>query len=96
MIAHYNDETLPPGPNRLPLLMGQAVQKRIRLQGFIILDHYVGRFDAFRRDMGEWVADGRVRLREDMVDGLENAPEAFIGLREGRNFGKLVVRVADT
>jgi NADPH-dependent curcumin reductase len=64
VIAHYNDETLPPGPNRLPLLMGQAVQKRIRLQGFIILDHYVERFDAFRRDMGEWVANGRVRLRE--------------------------------
>jgi NADPH-dependent curcumin reductase CurA len=45
--------------------------------------------------MGEWVAAGRVRLREDLVDGLENAPTAFIGLLEGRNFGKLVVRVAD-
>ena len=94
-IAHYNDETLPPGPNRLPLLLSTLLQKRIRMQGFIILDHYADRFDAFRRDMGEWVGAGRVKLREDIADGLENAPAAFIGLLEGRNFGKLVVRVAD-
>jgi NADPH-dependent curcumin reductase CurA len=94
-IAHYNDETLPAGPNRLPLLLSTLLQKRIRMQGFIILDHYADRFDAFRRDMGEWVAAGRVKLREDLVAGLENAPAAFIGLLEGRNFGKLVVRVAD-
>ncbi|MGK4007990.1 NADP-dependent oxidoreductase [Sorangium sp. So ce1036] len=95
LIAHYNDETLPPGPNRLPLLMTAVLQKRIRMQGLVILDHYADRYDAFRRDMGAWVADGRVKLREDLVDGLENAPAAFIGLLEGRNFGKLVVRVAD-
>jgi NADPH-dependent curcumin reductase len=95
LIAHYNDEALPPGPNPLPLLMATVLQKRIRMQGFIILDHYAERFDAFRRDMGEWVGAGRVKLREDLVDGLENAPAAFIGLLEGRNFGKLVVRVAD-
>ena len=95
MIADYNDETLPPGTNPLPLLMATLLQKRIRMQGFIILDHYAERFDAFRRDMGEWVGAGRVKLREDLVEGLENAPAAFIGLLEGRNFGKLVVRVAD-
>jgi NADPH-dependent curcumin reductase CurA len=95
VIAHYNDESLPPGPNRLPLLTTALVQKRIRMQGFVILDHYAGRFDAFRREMGEWVGAGRVKLREDLVDGLENAPAAFIGLLEGRNFGKLVVRVAE-
>lgn len=95
LIAHYNDETLPPGPNPLPLLMSTLLQKRIRMQGFIILDHYAERFDAFRRDMGEWVGAGRVKQREDLVDGLENAPAAFIGLLQGRNFGKLVVRVAD-
>jgi NADPH-dependent curcumin reductase CurA len=96
VIAHYNDESLPPGPNRLPLLTTALVQKRIRMQGFVILDHYAGRFDAFRREMGEWVGAGRVKLREDLVDGLENAPAAFIGLLEGRNFGKLVVRVGNT
>lgn len=75
--------------------MSTLLQKRIRMQGLIILDHYADRFDAFRRDMGEWVGAGWVKLREDLVDGLENAPAAFIGLLEGRNFGKLVVRVAD-
>jgi NADPH-dependent curcumin reductase len=95
LIAHYNDETPPPGPNQLALLISTVLEKRIRMEGFIILDHYAERFDAFRRDMGEWVGAGRVKLREDLVDGLENAPAAFIGLLEGRNFGKLVVRVAD-
>lgn len=95
VIAHYNDKSLPAGPNRLPLALSIVLQRRIRVQGFIILDHYADRFDAFRRDMGEWVADGRVKLREDVVAGLENAPAAFIGLLEGRNFGKLVVQVAD-
>jgi NADPH-dependent curcumin reductase CurA len=94
VIAHYNDKTLPPGPNRLPLAMSIVLQRRVRVQGFIILDHYADRYDAFRRDMGEWIATGRVKLREDVVAGLENAPAAFIGLLEGRNFGKLVVQVA--
>ena len=93
-IANYNDATPPAGPDRLPKLVATLLQKRIRMQGFIILDHYADRFEAFRRDMGQWVAEGRVKLREDRVDGLERAPEAFIGLLEGRNFGKLVVRVA--
>jgi NADPH-dependent curcumin reductase CurA len=95
VIAHYNDETLPSRPNPLPLLLSTLLQKRIRMQGLIILDHYAERFDAFRRDMSEWVAAARVKQREDLVDGLENAPAAFIGLLEGRNFGKVVVRVAD-
>jgi NADPH-dependent curcumin reductase len=94
IIAHYNDEELPPGPNRLPLVLSALVQKRIRMQGLIILDHYATRFDAFRLEMGEWVRTGRVKLREDVVEGLENAPVAFIGLLQGHNFGKLVVRVA--
>ncbi len=93
-IAHYNEAQLPSGPNRLPLLLSTLLQKRIRMQGLIILDHYATRFGDFRRDMGEWIAAGQVKLREDVVEGLENAPEAFIGLLQGRNFGKLVVRVA--
>jgi len=93
-IAHYNEPS-PSGTNRLPLLMTALVQKRIRLQGFVILDHYAQRFEAFRREMVEWVDAGRVKLREDRVEGLEQAGAAFIGLLEGRNFGKLVVSVAD-
>jgi NADPH-dependent curcumin reductase CurA len=97
-IAHYNGSAPPAGPNRLPQLLATVLQKRVRLQGFIILDHYGPngeRFDAFRREMSEWVDSGRIRLREDMVDGLENAPLALAGLLQGRNFGKLVVKVHD-
>ena len=95
VIAHYNDSAPPPGPDRLPETMTAILQKRIRMQGFIILDHYADRFDAFRRDMNEWIRTGRVKLREDIVDGLESATAAFIGLLEGKNFGKVVVHVAD-
>jgi len=98
-IAHYNDAAPPSGPDRLPRLLATVLQKRVRLQGFIILDHYGendgARFEAFRREMGEWVASGRVQLREDVVDGLEHAPQAFAGLLQGGNFGKLVVKVHD-
>jgi hypothetical protein len=94
-IAHYNDTAQSPGPNRLPLLLSTLLEKRVRMQGFMILDHYVGRFDAFHRDMSEWIGNGKVKVREDVVDGLQNAPAAFIGLLAGRNFGKLVVRVAE-
>ncbi|AWV06763.1 NADP-dependent oxidoreductase [Marilutibacter maris] len=94
VIAHYNDEAPPAGPDRLPGAMAAILQKRIRVQGFVILDHYADRYDAFRREMGQWVAEGRIKLREDVVEGLEAAPEAFIGLLQGRNHGKLVVRVA--
>jgi NADPH-dependent curcumin reductase CurA len=92
-VASYNDESLPPGPNRVPLLQRTLLEKRVRLQGFIILDHYATRLQSFRQDMGEWVAKGLVKLREDVVEGLENAPAAFMGMLDGKNFGKLVVRV---
>lgn len=95
LIAHYNDETLPPGPNRLPLVMSTLLQKRIRTAG---LHHPRPLRRPFRRlspDMGKWIDASRVKLRQDLVDGLENAPAAFIGLLQGRNFGKLVVRVAE-
>jgi len=74
-------------------LLATVLARRVRLQGFIILDHDAKRFEAFRREMAGWLADGRVRLREDRVDGLQNAPAALAGLLEGRNFGKVVVDV---
>ena len=70
------------------------LQKRVRMQGFIILDHGPERFAAFQRQVGAWVREGSIKLVEDVVDGLANAPQAFIGLLQGRNFGKLAVRVA--
>lgn len=94
-IAHYNDEeNTPSGPDRLPRLTATLLQKRVRMQGFIILDHYGERFDSFRREMAAWIAQGQVRLREDIVDGLESAPEALRRVLQGQNFGKTIVRVA--
>ena len=95
VIAHYNDDAPPAGPDRRPALLSTVLQQRVRMQGFVILDHYATRFADFRREMGAWIASGQVKAREDVVDGLEHAPAAFIGLLEGRNTGKLVVRVAD-
>ncbi|MCG8709869.1 NADP-dependent oxidoreductase [Brenneria sp. 4F2] len=93
LVASYNATALPDGPDRLPLLMGTILKKRIRMQGFIIFDDYGHRFDEFTRAVSPWVAQGKIKYREDVTEGLENAVEAFIGLLQGHNFGKLVVRV---
>ena len=94
MIANYNDTGAPEGPDRLGKLMRTLLVKRIKMQGFIIYDEYGPRFDEFTGIMAGWLNDGKIRYREDVVQGLENAPQAFIGLLEGKNFGKLVVQVA--
>jgi NADPH-dependent curcumin reductase CurA len=94
LIAQYNATALPEDPDRSPLLMRTLLTKRIRMQGFIIFDDYGHRYPEFAKDMAQWLASGQIKFREDIVDGLENAPQAFIGLLEGRNFGKLIVRVA--
>ena len=64
------------------------------MQGFIIFDDYGYRYDEFYNQMSTWLNEGKIIFREDIVDGLENAPQAFIGLLEGKNFGKLIIRVA--
>jgi NADPH-dependent curcumin reductase len=94
LIANYNATALPPGPDRLGLLAGTLLKKRIKMQGFIIFDDYGPRYGEFFAQMSAWLQEGKIRFREDVVDGLENAPQAFKGLLEGENFGKLVVRVA--
>ncbi len=91
-IANYNDTELPPGPNKVPMVMGLVLVRRLKIQGFIIFDHW-HRMPDFHRDVGGWLKDGRIRWREDVVEGLEKAPDAFIGLLKGRNLGKLLVRV---
>jgi NADPH-dependent curcumin reductase CurA len=93
LIAHYND-SMAPGPNHLGLLPRAILTQRIRMQGFIISDHFGPRFGEFQQAMGDWVRAGKIKYREDVVEGLENAPAAFIGLLQGDNFGKLVVRVS--
>lgn len=93
LIAHYNDTELPRGANRLPLLMQALLIRRIKAQGFIIFDDYGSHYNEFATAMGSWVKEGKVKYLEDIVDGLEEAPKAFIGLLTGKNFGKLVIRV---
>jgi NADPH-dependent curcumin reductase CurA len=93
LIAHYNDTALPAGPDRLGLLTRAILTKRLKIQGFIIFDHYEKRHSEFFSQMNTWLDEGKIKFREDIVDGLEKAPQAFIGLLEGKNFGKLVVRV---
>jgi NADPH-dependent curcumin reductase CurA len=68
--------------------------RRIRMQGFIIFDDYGPRLGEFRKAMGDWLREGRIKYREDVTEGLEQAPEAFIAMLQGGNFGKLIVQVA--
>lgn len=95
VVAQYNSTDLPDGPDRLPLLLDTLLKKRMRMQGFIIFNDYGHRYDEFAHDMSAWYAEGKIKYREQIVQGLENAPEAFIGLLEGKNFGKLVVQVSE-
>ncbi|RUX00077.1 NADP-dependent oxidoreductase [Mesorhizobium sp. M8A.F.Ca.ET.059.01.1.1] len=92
LIAQYNIPA-DSGADRLPALMQQVLHRSLTIRGFIQRE-FVDQRPAFYREMAEWIASGHVRYREDIVDGIENAPQAFLGLLEGKNFGKLIVRVA--
>ncbi len=92
LIAQYNMTELAPGPDRTASVMRAFLTKRLTVRGFIVGD-FASQAGEFQREMAAWVREGRIRYREDVVDGLENAPAAFIGLLEGRNFGKLLVRL---
>ncbi len=89
MVAEYNDFEPRPGPNLMAV-----VRKRIKIQGFIVGDQWQ-RWGEYRALAAPLVKSGELRYREDIVDGLDNAPDAFIGLLQGRNFGKLLVRLGD-
>ena len=88
LIAQYSATTPTPGPDMFSML-----RKRLTLRGFIVTDFAAKEAD-FLRDAGDWVRSGRLKYREDVVEGLENAPAAFLGLLAGKNFGKLLVNVA--
>jgi NADPH-dependent curcumin reductase len=93
LVAWYNLGQPPEGPDRTPRLLFAVLRRRLKIQGFLVFDHY-HRMPAFREDMTGWLAAGRVKYREEIIDGLESAPEGLIGLLRGENFGKLVVRVS--
>lgn len=89
LISQYNAENPPPGPNLMPLLV-----KRALIKGFLVGD-YQQRQAEFVNDVSQWLQEGKLKYKEDVVEGLENASHAFIGLLQGKNFGKLIVKVSD-
>jgi NADPH-dependent curcumin reductase len=89
MVSEYNDIEPRPGPNLMA-----AVRKRLKIQGFIVSDQWQ-RFGEYRATAAPLVRNGELKYREDIVEGLDRAPEAFIGLLQGRNFGKLLVKLGD-
>jgi NADPH-dependent curcumin reductase CurA len=90
-ISRYNDAEPKSGPRN----MFMVVTKRLRLQGYIIRDHY-DRFPEFLAAATDWVREGRLRYRETVIEGIENAPAAFLGLLRGENVGKMLVKVGPT
>ncbi|MGO4441314.1 NADP-dependent oxidoreductase [Rhizobium sp. RAF56] len=93
LIAQYNG----PGKgenDRLPAAMSAVLRRSLLLRGFINTEFVPTHYEAFQQELGPLVASGEIKYREDMVDGLENAPEAFMGMLKGSNFGKLLVRVS--
>ncbi|PQJ63856.1 NADP-dependent oxidoreductase [Vibrio chagasii] len=92
LISQYNATSLPEGPDRMSSLMGTLLVKRIKMQGFIIFDDYAHRYNEFANQMTEWLSQGKMHYREHLIEGLDEAPQAFMGLLEGQNFGKLVIK----
>ena len=88
MISQYNLQD-PDGVHNLMSIVGN----RVLMQGFIVTDH-MDRFAEFHAEMGALLRAGEVRYREDITEGITNAPSAFIGMLKGKNFGKAVVEIA--
>ena len=88
MIATYNNSKPAPGPNNLMLIVG----KKIRINGFIVFDHNDMRTQ-FLSDMESWVSAGKIKTKETIVEGLDNAVDAFLALFTGDNFGKMIVKL---
>ena len=93
-IANYNDTAPPAGPDKLPSVWRMILTKRLTVRGLLVTD-FAAMHDDFQRDVSGWLKDRRIKYREDIVEGFENAPRALIGLLRGENFGKLLVRVAE-
>lgn len=96
LVSSYNShDKLPPGPDRTPLIMSGLLKRRIRMQGFIIFQDYRDRYPEFLQAMTPLVEQQKIHYREHMIDGLENAPQAFFDMLKGKNFGKTVIKVAE-
>ena len=95
LISQYNATSLPDGPDRVNLLLGMILRKRMTMRGFIVFNDFGQLYPEFAKQMGEWVAQGKIRYREEMISGLERAPSALVGLLRGEAFGKRVITLND-
>jgi hypothetical protein len=90
LISQYNQPRVEMGPR----LLSYVLIRQVRVEGFIVT-RYFSRAQEFFAEMAPWVRDGRLKYRETVVEGIENAPRAFIGMLNGENIGKMLVKVAD-
>lgn len=93
LISQYNATALPPGPDRMNQLLGTILRKRLTLRGFIVFNDFGHLYPEFAKQMGQWVKDGKVKYREEVINGLEQAPTAFVELLRGDAFGKRVIQL---
>ncbi len=89
-IALYNAESVPTGPRKL----GKLIETRATVEGLLVGD-FAPRFQQGAKQLGKWISEGEIQYRETVIEGLENAPDAFLGLFEGENIGKQLVKVGE-
>ena len=94
MISMYNNEFDKEAEDRLPMLFRNTLTWRLRIQGFIVSEFPEQKQEAMNK-LTSWFKDGKLKYKEDVVEGLENVVEAFRGLLKGKNFGKLIIKLAD-
>lgn len=87
-ISMYNEETPPPGPRNLPLI----TTKRLTIKGFIVTDWF-NQIPQFQKEVGAYWSQGKLKLKETVVEGIENAPQAFLDMLRGGNVGKMIVKL---
>lgn len=95
LVAQYNATDLPEGKDRLSMLTGLILSRRLTIKGFIIFEEYGDHYPEFLDTMSKWVESGDVKTKEYIAEGLDHAPDAFVRMLNGDNFGKTVVKVAD-
>lgn len=95
LASQYNQTELPDGKDRLSALMGLILVQQLTVKGFIIFEAYAQHFATFFETMSNWLAEGKIKTKEHIIDGLEHAPQGFVDMLYGQNFGKTVVKVAD-
>lgn len=93
LVAHYNETSLPDGPDRSARLMSAILTKSLTVRGFIQSEFVRTHYKDFQHDVSGWIRDGNFFYREDIVKGLEKAPDAFFGMLKGKNFGKLLIQL---